>query len=146
MVAIAGDDAVLVTVERRLEPDRDRLLADIQVTETADEAEAVKLPGLFLETADEQHFAVEGLHLLARGGEPLWHRRAFTRGRGGGCEGVGDGFARSFDGQGGLPLRRVDDRCYKRPAIGLATQHGPPAATNSARPRWRKISGDATAG
>ena len=45
MVAIAGDDAVLADLERRLEADRDRFLADIEVAEAADQAEAVKLAG-----------------------------------------------------------------------------------------------------
>src|SRR3546814_6348731 len=46
VVAIARDDAVLVAVERRLEPDRHRFLADIQVAKAADQAEPVKLPRL----------------------------------------------------------------------------------------------------
>ena len=59
MVAIAGDDAVLADGHRRLQPDRDRLLADIEVAEAADQAEAVELPGPLLEAADQQHLAVE---------------------------------------------------------------------------------------
>ena len=59
MVAIAGDDAVLAAVERRLQPDRDRFLADVEVAEAADQAEAVELAGLLLEAADQQHLPVE---------------------------------------------------------------------------------------
>ncbi len=49
----------LLAVERRLEPDCDRFLADVEVAEAADQAEAVKLPGLLLEAADQQHLLVE---------------------------------------------------------------------------------------
>src|SRR3546814_19863000 len=48
MVAVTGDDAVLVAVERRLQPDRDGFLTDVEVAETADQAGAVKLPRLLL--------------------------------------------------------------------------------------------------
>jgi hypothetical protein len=59
VVAIAGDDAVLADLHRRLEADRDRFLADVEVAETADQPEAVKLPGALLEPAYEQHLAIE---------------------------------------------------------------------------------------
>ena len=65
VVAIAGDDTVLVG-QRGLKSNRDRLLADIEVTETADKSEPVKLPGLFLEPANEQHILVEPYELLLR--------------------------------------------------------------------------------
>ena len=55
VVAIAGDDAVLADRHRRLQPDRDRFLADVEVAEAADQAEAVELPRALLEAADEQH-------------------------------------------------------------------------------------------
>src|SRR3546814_20683605 len=58
VVAIAGDDAVLVRIERRLEADRHRFLADVEMAEAADEAKPVKLPGALLEAADEQHLAI----------------------------------------------------------------------------------------
>jgi hypothetical protein len=44
----------------------DGLLADIEVAEAADQAHAVKLAGLFLESADQQHVAVIGLQLIGR--------------------------------------------------------------------------------
>src|SRR6185437_12511964 len=44
VIAVAGDDAVLADLHRRLQPDRDRLLADVEVTEAADQAEPVELP------------------------------------------------------------------------------------------------------
>ena len=47
----------------RLQADGDGLLPDIKMAEAADHAEAVKLAGLFLETADQQHLAVEFQHL-----------------------------------------------------------------------------------
>ena len=64
MVAIAGDHAVLVGIERRLQPDRDRFLADVEVAEAADQAEAVELAGLLLEPADQQHLLVEVQQLV----------------------------------------------------------------------------------
>ena len=59
MVAVAGDDAVLADRQRRLEPDRDRFLPDIEVAEPADQPEPVELPRPLLEAANEKHFAVE---------------------------------------------------------------------------------------
>ena len=59
VVAIAGDDAVLADRHRRLQPDRDRFLADVEVAEAADQPEPVELPRPLLEAADEQHLAVE---------------------------------------------------------------------------------------
>ena len=41
MVAVAGDDAVLAGLERRLDADRDRFLTDIEVAEAADQAQAI---------------------------------------------------------------------------------------------------------
>ena len=49
-----------------LHADDDRFLADIEVAEAADEAHAVKLAGLFLEAADQQHLAV-GVEFFFRG-------------------------------------------------------------------------------
>jgi hypothetical protein len=45
--------------ERGLEPDRDGFLADVEVAEAADQAQAIKLAGLFLEPADQHHLFVE---------------------------------------------------------------------------------------
>jgi hypothetical protein len=78
MIAITGDDAVFGPVERRLQPDRYRFLADIEVTEAADQAEAVKLPRALLEAADEQHLAVEFEQFVAIGAMPLRFGRAFA--------------------------------------------------------------------
>src|SRR3546814_2526181 len=66
MGAIAGDDAVLVAVERRLQPDRDGFLSDIEVAEAADQAETIELARLLLETADQQPFAIEDFEFLRR--------------------------------------------------------------------------------
>ena len=66
VIAIAGDDAVLADGHRRLQPDRDRFLADIEVAESADQPEPVELPGALLEAADEQHLAVELEQLVLR--------------------------------------------------------------------------------
>ena len=47
-------------------PSNNGLLPDIEMAEPADEAHAVELPGLLLETADQQHLAIgiEFLHYL----------------------------------------------------------------------------------
>ena len=66
VVAIAGDDAVLARRQRRLQPDRDRFLADVEMAEAADQAEPVKLAGALLEAADEQHLPVELEQLVLR--------------------------------------------------------------------------------
>jgi hypothetical protein len=59
MVAIAGDDAVVPFVERRLQAHRHGFLADIEVAEAADQAQAIELARLFLEAADQHHLLVE---------------------------------------------------------------------------------------
>ncbi len=65
VVAVAGDDLVAV-LQRKLHADDDSFLADIEVTEAADEAHAVELAGLLLETPDEQHLAI-GLQIVFLG-------------------------------------------------------------------------------
>ena len=47
-----------------LHADDDGLLADIEVTEAADQPHAVELPGFLLEAADEQHVAIGAKLLL----------------------------------------------------------------------------------
>src|SRR3546814_4001320 len=85
VVAIAGDDAVLVRIERRLEAERHRFLADVEMAEAADEAEPVKLPGALLEAADEQHLAIIFQHLGLVGLVPLRLGRTRAVGRGRRC-------------------------------------------------------------
>ena len=63
MVAVAGDDLV-AGLDRHLHADDDRLLADIEVAEAADQPHAVELAGLLLEPADEQHVAIGAKLLL----------------------------------------------------------------------------------
>src|SRR5215213_10276140 len=53
VVAVGGDDRVAF-LERRLHPDDDRLLPDIEMAEPADQAHAVHLPGPLLEAPDQQ--------------------------------------------------------------------------------------------
>src|SRR5262249_4637922 len=62
VIAIAGDHLV-ARLERHLHADDDRLLADIEVTEAADQPHAIHLSRLLLEAADQQHVAI-GLDLL----------------------------------------------------------------------------------
>ncbi len=57
VIAIGRDDLVAVT-QRQLHANDNRFLTDIEVAETADQAHPVKLSGLFLEPADQQHAAI----------------------------------------------------------------------------------------
>ena len=68
VVAVAGNDAVLAGFKRRLQADRHRFLANVEVTEPADQPEAIELAGLFLEPADQQHLLVEMQQLVIAGG------------------------------------------------------------------------------
>src|SRR5581483_2639632 len=65
VIAVAGDDLVAF-LERHLHADDDSFLADVEMAETADEAHAIKLAGLLLEAADQQHVAI-GRKLLRLG-------------------------------------------------------------------------------
>ena len=59
--------------ERHLHADDDRLLADIEVAEAADQPHAVELARLLLEAADQQHVVVGAQQLVfaeARAGLP----------------------------------------------------------------------------
>ena len=58
VVAVGGDPLVAV-LGRGLQPDHHRLLADVEMAEAADQPHAVELARLLLETADQQHLAVE---------------------------------------------------------------------------------------
>src|SRR5262249_43301398 len=62
MVAIAGNDGV-ARLDCHLHPDDDRLLPDIEVAKSPDQAHAVELTRLLLEPADQQHLAI-GAQLL----------------------------------------------------------------------------------
>ncbi len=64
MIAIAGDHAVPIIVERALQPDRHRFLPDVEVTETANQTEAIKLPRFSLKTPDQQHPLIECEHFI----------------------------------------------------------------------------------
>jgi hypothetical protein len=64
VVAIGGDHRI-AGPERVLDADRDRLLADIEMAEAADQAHAVQLTRLLLETPDQEHVAVIGQQQLA---------------------------------------------------------------------------------
>jgi TPP-dependent pyruvate/acetoin dehydrogenase alpha subunit len=59
VIAIAGDHAVLADGHRRLKPDGDRFLADVEVAEAADQPQPVELPSPFLEAPDQKHLAIE---------------------------------------------------------------------------------------
>src|SRR3546814_1430152 len=71
----------------RLQPDRDGFLSDIEVAEAADQAETIELARLLLETADQQHFAIEDFEFLRRRliGRGVAGRLAVRLGSWGGC-------------------------------------------------------------
>src|SRR6202161_2898139 len=54
VVAVAGDHLVGIAL-RHLHPDDDGFLTDVKVAESADQAHAIQLAGLFLEAADQEH-------------------------------------------------------------------------------------------
>ena len=57
MVAIGGD-ALVAFLGRGLHADDDGFLPDVKMAEATDQAHAVKLAGLFLESPDQKHVAV----------------------------------------------------------------------------------------
>ena len=59
VLAVGGDELVGVA-RRQPHADDDGLLADIEMAESADHAHAEQLSRLFLETADQQHGAIDG--------------------------------------------------------------------------------------
>ena len=64
VVAVAGDDLVKALFDVGLYTHRHGFLADIEVTETPDQAHAVQLSGPLLEAADQQHLAVIAQELV----------------------------------------------------------------------------------
>ena len=67
VIAVAGDHLV-AGFGGHLHAHHNRFLPDIEVAETADQAHAIKLAGLFLEAADQQHLAVSHQIFSAREG------------------------------------------------------------------------------
>ncbi len=150
MVAIAGDDRVPADGERGLEPDGDGFLANIEVAETADQAEAVKLAGALLEAADQQHLAVEfEQFFLARVIELGLGRTLPVRGGGGsaclflgfhgtGCSGQGgdaplEAVGAPIGAGKPLPQRRLPatDLCRHKPVQDRAVPQSPIADPQS---------------
>ena len=84
VVTIAGDNLVTF-FGHHLHAHHNSLLADVEMAETANQAHAIHLAGLFLETPDEQHFAI-GMKFLITG-EFGWSRifLRFGPGRGRRC-------------------------------------------------------------
>ena len=89
MIPVTGDHLVAVAFGH-LHADDDGLLPDIEVAETADQAHAVHLAGLFLETPDQKHLPqrVEFLFLVE-----FRARRMRWRDLDGRQAGVGDWFS-----------------------------------------------------
>ena len=65
VIAIGGDDLIALPY-RHLHAHNHRFLADIEMAEAADLAHAVKLAGLFLEAAYEEHQPVGAQLILVR--------------------------------------------------------------------------------
>jgi hypothetical protein len=65
VVAISGDHLIALA-NGHLHPNDDRLLADVEVAEAADQPHAVHLARLLFEAADQQHFAI-GFELFLAG-------------------------------------------------------------------------------
>ena len=60
-VIAVGGDAAVAFLGRRLEPDDNSFLSDVEMAETADQSHAIKLARFFLEPPDQQHIPVIGL-------------------------------------------------------------------------------------
>ena len=56
--------ALVAVFGSSLKTDHNRLLADVEMAEAANQAHSVKLAGLFLESSDQQHFTVERQQLF----------------------------------------------------------------------------------
>ncbi len=76
------------SLDRHLHADDDGFLADIEVAEAADQPHAVKLAGLLLEAADQQHLAI-GVQLLL--GREAWRAAMLQHHRRWQCLGRHDG-------------------------------------------------------
>jgi hypothetical protein len=107
VIAICRDDLIGGT-QRRLHPDHDRLLADIEVAEPANQPHAVELTRLLLEAPDQQHVAVEFLQPVSR--DPI--------GR------LATSFKSSF-GVGGCRRFRARHIVSCRPRRSRSNQHAP---------------------
>ena len=57
MIPVRCNDLIVI-LQRRLDPDHDGFLANIEMAKSADLAHAVELTGLFFETADHHHVAI----------------------------------------------------------------------------------------
>jgi hypothetical protein len=57
VIAVACDDFI-ARFQRHPHPDNDRFLADIEMTEPADQAHAIHLAGLLFEPSDQEHLSV----------------------------------------------------------------------------------------
>ena len=64
VVAIAGDDLVVALAHTLLNAHGHGFLADIEVAEAADQNHAVQLARALLETANENHLAIEAQQIL----------------------------------------------------------------------------------
>ncbi len=80
VIAVAGDNRIGLAVQRGLQADGDGFLADIQMAEAADQAQAIELAGFFLETTDQQHLPVHFEEFVLRRLVRLGFGRPFTVG------------------------------------------------------------------
>ena len=128
VVAVAGDDAV-AGLQRVLDADGHRLLADVEVAEAADQAHAVELAGLLLEAADQQHLAVVAEQILGGWGPALARRlRAAFGGRPGCHQRLAPPFAHDARRMAAIAGRAV-------PAVYTVSGRRPDAANRHERQR-----------
>ena len=71
MIAVAGYHTVFARRQCRLQPHRNRLLADVEMAKAADQTQPVKLPSALFKAADQQHLLVEMEQLFVGSGKPL---------------------------------------------------------------------------
>ena len=65
VITVRGE-ALVALFSRGFEPDHNGLLTDVEVAEAADQAHAIELACLFLESADEKHITVICFEIFCR--------------------------------------------------------------------------------
>ena len=75
-VVAVGGNPLVTFLGRGFKADNNSFLSDIKVAEPANQTHAIKLARLFLESADQQHFAIEIQQFL---GGNIWFCGTFRR-------------------------------------------------------------------
>jgi len=124
VVAVRRDDGIL-RLRGRHHADDNGFLADIEMTEAADQAHAVKLAGLFLEAADHQHLAIEMQQVFrrCRGALGLALGLGFRR-----FSSLGFGRFGGLRHSGFLPVAVLRQGCLVRPVKAISGVKNKPLA------------------